>query len=352
MARTLSVVGDVQALGAGTWAALNSGDEVAVTVADPGVPVTELSAPGLLGPAAAGTGTLRHDPAPATSHWIVVTRSAALPQLLAEHGERMAGRTVLLAPGGFGGALRVAEWFTDRGLQPPRVAETTGFPAMGVRNGSAYQVRAVKRHLPFATLPDSEQSGPTLLEEFRRWLPDLEASDLVTTSLGNTNHLIHPPVVLGNAVRIARGEPFTFYREGLADEIGALLEAADAERRAVVAALGGDARSGVEWLVGFYGDQGMSGDDLVTALRSFAPFATTPSPPRLDYRYLTDDIPYGVAAWAELARRVGTPCRHLEALQLLASGLLGRPLDAPTGLVDDVARVLPTRKDNDVDASA
>lgn len=347
---TLTVVGDVQALGVGVWAALNSGDRVAVSTAEPGESITQLSTavPVTTG---ATAGTVHHDSHPNSTHWIVVTRSAVLTEVIAAHAEQMAGQRVLLAPGGFGGAVRVRDWFVGQGLAAPHIAETTGFPAMGKRNGGAYQVHAVKRQLPFASLTDDTDDNDGLLQEFRRWLPDLVASDLVTTSLGNTNHLIHPPVVTANAVRIARGEPFTFYRDGLADELAGLLRRVDDERRAVVAALGGDDRSGLDWMLGFYADQGMVGDDLVTALRSFVPFATTPSPPRLDYRYLTDDIPYGVAAWAALAQRLGTPYHHLAAMQVLASGLLGRSLDAPTGLVDAVAREVQTRKDNHVIAS-
>lgn len=353
---TLAVVGDVQALGVAAWAALNSGDAVAVTTAEPGEPITHLSAPGLAPEVSTvANGSIQHVPRPSATHWIVVTRSAVLTDLLDAHADRMAGQQVLLAPGGFGGAVRLRDWFRQRGLTEPTVAETTGFPAMGVRAGASYRVRAVKRQLPFATFADgaAESAAPsdTLLQGFRRWMPDLVPSDLATTSLGNTNHLIHPPVVIANAVRIARGEPFTFYREGLTDELAGLLEAVDAERRAVVAAVGGDDRSGLDWMLGFYGDQGMAGVDLVAALRSFAPFETTPSPPQLDYRYLTDDIPYGVAAWAALARRAGTPYTNLAALQQLAGGLLGRPLDAPTGLVDAVARALHTRKDHHVIAS-
>ncbi|MEI3847991.1 MULTISPECIES: NAD/NADP octopine/nopaline dehydrogenase family protein [unclassified Microbacterium] len=348
----LAVVGERPAIGVAAWAAAHSGGSVLLSLDD--APPAGVANPG--GPAKAATPfrddalvdvcTTEH---PRATHWVLVCRSARIESALDAHGAAMSRGTLLLAPGGFGGVLRAHAWFQAAGIDPPTIAEATGFPAMG--SGDDLDVRAVKRHLPIAGRTLDETL--TVADALAPWLPDLEPSTLATTSFSNTNHLIHPPLVLSNAVRIDRDEPFGFYREGLSEAAEELLSAADAERRALVAALGGDDRSGVDWMNGFYGDQGMSGDTLVECLRSFPPFDDTPAPRLLEYRYLTDDVPFGVAAWAQTARRIGTPHRTLSALHALSSAILGRELDPPPGLVDDVVdHILSTRKETHHDALA
>ena len=54
---------------------------------------------------------------------------------------------------------------------------------------------------------------------------------------------------------------------------------------------------------------------MLTALRA---------PGALDTRWLTEDIPYGLATWAALADQVGVETPLMDALVTLASALLGR----------------------------
>ncbi|MEE1622572.1 NAD/NADP octopine/nopaline dehydrogenase family protein [Zafaria sp. J156] len=260
---------------------------------------------------------------------VLVAESRKLKQHIEPQRHQLAGVPLLLAPGGFGGVLRVLEWFREWGLEPPRVAEATGFPVSGTVSEGVLTPHTIKRRLPMA----AETAGETrvLHAQFVRLLPELVPSELVTTSLSNTNHMIHPGVVLLNAARIQNAEPFSFYRNGISPAVGALIEAVDAERLEIVRRLGAEELGVRDWLVRFYGQEGMAGDGIIDCLQTFANFERVPSPPSLDYRYVADDVPFGVAQWGELARGLGITTPHLDGLLTLL-----RSLDIDHGLDADV----------------
>lgn len=302
---SLLVTGAVQALATAAYAALHSGERVLVSI-----PSHEGALPRRA--ELDGTGVdielSSFDPsADRATAVIVVSESRDLPRRIQELGLRIEGLPVLLAPGGFAGALRV------RTLSPSlQVAEVTGFPVSGSAHGDSITLGSVKQHLPLAAADEARTEE--LARMWSAYLPEVEAADLRTTSLANTNHLIHPPLTLLNAVRIDSGEPFTFYRKGISPAADRLLTAVDDERRALCAAVGADDRSGRDWMTGFYAAGGMRGDTLVECLGGYPPFAEVPGPSTLDYRYITDDVPHGIAPWAALGRELGVPTPHLDRL--------------------------------------
>lgn len=303
---SLLVIGAPQALPTAVLAAATSGERVHVLAAE---------APALLPAYADRDGArtaidLVASVEDADIHaCVIVAEARSLPVLVTAHRTLLAGLPVLLAPGGLAGALRVSA--LEESLL---VAETTGFPASGGVQGDTFHLRALKQGMPFAAadhlLTDS------LLKEFRRYLPALVASDLRTTSMSNTNHIIHPPITLLNAARIDSAAPFTLYRDGVSPSLENLLVAVDEERRAVCRAIGADDRSGREWLLQFYREGGMQGENLVDCLSSYPGFAEVAGPTTLDYRYLADDVPHGVAQWAAIGHSLGVPTPAID--QLLA----------------------------------
>lgn len=140
--------------------------------------------------------------------------------------------------------------------------------------------------------------------------------------LSALNPVVHPAGVLLNAGRIerSRGE-FWFYEEGITPGVVAAIEAVDGERRALGAALGLEltpvaaafARAGFGpasadlWAV-------INGSRMLTALRA---------PGALDTRWLSEDVPYGLATWALLGDALGVDTPTIDALVTLASAVLG-----------------------------
>jgi opine dehydrogenase len=124
-----------------------------------------------------------------------------------------------------------------------------------------------------------------------------------------------------NAGRVerSRGE-FWFYEEGVTPSVARVIEALDAERLAVGRAFGLELMTAAE---GFhaagFGPEGdlwsvINGSRMLTSLRA---------PGSLDTRWLTEDVPFGIATWAELAGTVGVDTPLMNALIALTSAVVG-----------------------------
>ncbi|MGH2618082.1 MAG: NAD/NADP octopine/nopaline dehydrogenase family protein, partial [Thermomicrobiales bacterium] len=144
--------------------------------------------------------------------------------------------------------------------------------------------------------------------------------------------VVHPPGVLMNAGRIerSRGE-FWFYEEGVTPSVVKVIEAVDRERLALGEALGlrltpvaeafhraGFGPAGDLWAT-------INGSRMLTALRA---------PGQVDTRWLTEDIPYGLATWASLGARLGVETPVIDSLVTLASATLEQDFRSETRGLD------------------
>lgn len=321
------------ALATAAYASANAGEQVELLAPD----VTDAEAVTTVSVSGSGMDAsvlLRSDVSDVRSDVaLVVDNVESLDTQVRRFGERGATRAILVAPGGFAGSLRAERLLADLGRTDVKVSEAPGFAVLARRpSADEVAVVAVKESMPVAG-PNAEHTEHALAD-YGRYLPELAASDLVTTSLSNVNSVTHPPLVLLNAARIDAGEEFLICGDGLTPATDRFLTALDAERVALVNALGGEGIDTAAWLLRYYGSQGMSGTDIGSCLRSFPPLMQTPAPRQLDHRYLTDDIPHGVAAYLQLAQKLGTPHHHLAAIVTLSSTIIGRPLSADESAVE------------------
>jgi opine dehydrogenase len=144
---------------------------------------------------------------------------------------------------------------------------------------------------------------------------------VLETGLSALNPIVHPPGVLLNAGRVERSRgDFYFYEEGVTPAVARVIEALDAERLAVGSAYGltltpvaeafhkaGFGPEGDLWSV-------INGSRMLTALRA---------PGAIGTRWLTEDVPYGLATWAELGDAVDVDTPLIDALIALTSAVLG-----------------------------
>jgi opine dehydrogenase len=131
-----------------------------------------------------------------------------------------------------------------------------------------------------------------------------------------------------NAGRIerSRGE-FWFYEEGVTPSVVKVIEAVDRERLALGAALGLNLTPVAEAFhrAGF-GPAGdfwstINGSRMLTALRA---------PGQIETRWLTEDIPFGLATWALLGDQLGVETPVIDALVTLAWATLGKDFQSET----------------------
>jgi opine dehydrogenase len=236
------------------------------------------------------------------------------------------GMAVLICPGSTGGAIAFKRT-VGIGLDDDRyvVGETSTLPyAVRVTEPGVITVfLKLTAGLYMAGLP---RSGTARLYELIAdvWPATEAVESVLQTSLQNGNPVIHPAVTLLNAALIERtGGDFLFYEEGVTEGSGRLIEALDRERMAIAGALGVTIRSEPE--LGTI--QGYMREANYTTGYSRAPgFLGIKAQSRLDNRYLTEDVGYGLVLMTDLAARLGVPTPAMDAVITIASVVLARDL--------------------------
>jgi opine dehydrogenase len=237
------------------------------------------------------------------------------------------GQTVVLMPGTLG-SLEFARVVREQrgpelfaGPDGLTVAETDTAPYVCRKTGpTAAHIWGVVTGLGVGVFPASrtEPVCKRLEEVFAGVRP---YPNVLACGLGAMNPVVHPAGVLLNAGRIehSRGE-FYFYEEGVTPAVCHLIYAVDRERRAIAAALGFDLSPVEEAFhrAGF-GPRGdlwatINGSRMLTQLRA---------PGSLETRWLSEDVPYGLCAWASLAERLRVPTPVLRSLIQLTSAAAG-----------------------------
>jgi opine dehydrogenase len=229
------------------------------------------------------------------------------------------GHTLALLPGNLG-ALAFAGALKAAGVTGVILAESDTAPYVCRKIAPDRAVIwGTVSAIGMGVFPASQTSEAMPVLE--RLFPGAQAyGDVLETGLSAMNPVIHPPGVLMNAGRIerSRGE-FYFYDEGVTPSVVRAIEALDAERRAIGKALGYELTPVAEAFHGAgFGPKGdlwsvINGSAMLTALRA---------PGSVNTRWLTEDIPFGLVAWSELAAAAGLETPMIDALITLSSAVL------------------------------
>jgi opine dehydrogenase len=248
-------------------------------------------------------------------------------------GEALRGRLqpdvpVVLVPGACNGAIVLKQTLGLDLLDDTYVIGETSTLPYGCRVVEPGVVRVTTRVISglFAAAVPSGRTG-VVVERLAQVWPQVEpARNVLQTTLQNGNPVIHPAIMLMNASRIENtGGDFLFYTDGVTPASANLIEAVDTERLALAGALGITLLSEPE--LGYR--QGYMGDATYqTGYNHGIGFAKSQAPSTLDFRYLTEDVPYGMVFMSELARRVGVPTPTIDAVIQIASVALGRDFRA------------------------
>ena len=143
---------------------------------------------------------------------------------------------------------------------------------------------------------------------------------MLETSLTNFNAVMHPPGMVMNAgwIEFTKGN-FSYYCEGTTPAVARVIEEIDKERMALVL------RS---WLLdpSLFSTsftkpvpQARKGSSRirVLALQESEPNRFIRAPANLSYRFLTEDIPYGIVPMAYLGKMLACPTPTINALMIL-----------------------------------
>ena len=230
--------------------------------------------------------------------------------------------TVVLHPGGFGGALEVRRAWSDLGV-PSSVllaeTNTLAYACRVVEPGTVH-IGGVKRSFSVAALGASRT--PEVLSLLKGVFPNVEpATSVLETSFDNMNPVSHPVVAVLNAGPMDGGD-FDFYADGLTPSVVRAMEALDEERMGVAGALGIPARSHRAWLERSYGIVGSDTMDTERQLASNV-MSGIGVPGGMHGRYVTEDVPLGLVPMTYLARVAGVDTPVIDAVITLAGAATG-----------------------------
>jgi opine dehydrogenase len=200
-------------------------------------------------------------------------------------------------------------------------AEVGGLPfATRLIAAGKVQTFHIRSVCPLAAVPGNK--GPVVFEKITGLYPFALKKTVIETGLGHLTPLLHPAGCLLNAGRIERSHgEFYMYEEGMTPAVVRVIEALDQERIQIGKRLGIDLPTGVDMMVeSAYGPRGT----LWESLNGSAGLTPVKGPPSLDNRYVTEDIPYGLVAWASLGDAVGVETPVMDALIALGAIIMGK----------------------------
>ncbi|MCU0506552.1 MAG: NAD/NADP octopine/nopaline dehydrogenase family protein [Chloroflexi bacterium] len=238
------------------------------------------------------------------------------------------GHTIVLAPGSTGGALAVADVLRRAGgLEGVAVAETLSLPfACRKPDPASVHVAGVKQNLPLAAFP--ARSTADVVARVADVFPGgvAPAAHVLETSLNNMNATAHPvPVVLNAGWIETTGGDFRFYADGVSPSVARVMDAVDADRLRLVAALGLPSVPATEWDRRMYG---LTGETTYELNRDSWVHRDIRAPRELRTRYLLEDVPFGLVPIASIARELGIPTPTIDLVVDLASLLADEDLRA------------------------
>lgn len=221
-------------------------------------------------------------------------------------------QTVLVVPGNWG-ALRLRRTLESRRPgNKVRVAETDvcfGPSRAGELFVGPGRVRVIleRKQMKIAATPHRDVDA--VFQLLKAPYPELRAVESVLeTSIGNTNPATHAPLMLMNAGWLEHtAGNFMIYRDGVTPAVGRAIDALSLERDSVARSFGVDLPPTTY--------------DAYATL-SAATWVKDPceiGPSSLKYRYLLEDVPYGLVPLSELAALARVTVPITDAMITLAS---------------------------------
>ena len=250
--------------------------------------------------------------APATAHKTIAGNCA--PHLTD-------GQLVIMHPGATFGSLEFRHVLDQMGCTAKvAIAETNSliYACRSLKPGHA-SILGIKDDLIVATLPACENHRAlALLQEV---FPQIVGGkNIIETSLGNANAIMHPTPTLLNTSLIESKHEWLYYWEGITPTIGAFVEEVDRERIELGKAFDIEITPIREWYAKAYG---VKADTLSEAVRRNPAYEKIKGQKDLRTRYLLEDIPTGLIPMIELGDLAGLAMERMWIIAKLGQMILG-----------------------------
>lgn len=229
-------------------------------------------------------------------------------------------QAVLLCPGGLGGALLISRLAAAHAAPRLLVGQASSMPHVAHSlDGGGIRVTGKKRTLPVGVFP-AARTGE-LLDRFAADFPQFAGSaDIVENGLSTAALGLHPVPMIMNATQIEQKGPYRYDAYDITPSIARVIEAVDAERQQILRALGGKVESFAQSLIAAYD---VTGSSFYEVVHNVGSYQQALSPPDLNYRYLSEDVPTQAVPAALLARALGVATPMLDAMVAFTNAMHG-----------------------------
>ena len=225
------------------------------------------------------------------------------------------------------GALRFRKWMDDAGITTRVTPVETMSLLYATRAPEPGKVSCigVKSLLPTAALPARRTQA--FIDLIHPVFPQFNAAANVwLTSVNNLNPIVHPPMVLFNAGRIEAtgGKGWNLYADGATESVARVMLAMDEDRMAILRPISSEGIYFKDAFEKLYADYSIGKKSLSQTLRE-SPIhgdPAFPAPAAVDTRYITEDLPFGLAPWSSIGRMWNIPTPNVNAVIQVASTML------------------------------
>jgi opine dehydrogenase len=171
-------------------------------------------------------------------------------------------------------------------------------------------VLAVKSSVTLGTIPCDRVHH--LIGELKDVFPQFAAAEnVIETSLNSANPIMHVPVTFFNITRIDNQEDYGFYDQGATQKVFQYISKADQERVAVAKAMGVKEESCLDIINSYWVKKY---DTLYEAIKNNESYLKLKGPITFDHRFITEDVPYGIAPIVRLGDKYGVDTPYLKSL--------------------------------------
>ncbi|MCI5077241.1 NAD/NADP-dependent octopine/nopaline dehydrogenase family protein [Oricola sp.] len=229
------------------------------------------------------------------------------------------------------GAVYLSDLLAKRGVTAPITAWGTTAITGRRQSGTEVKVNTVRKLVDLCTVPQ-EASEEALALCTRLFGDRFQPRDgLLAISLSNLNPQNHMGIALGNMTRMERGETWS-QGQNVTPNVGRLLEALDEERLAIAEALGLKVRTIFEHFHLSFHVPVASISEMNQEMHEQGNGGTGPA--TADSRYVTEDVPYGLALTVALGDLTGRPAELHRAGIRVFSAMYGRDFFTENALLN------------------
>lgn len=228
------------------------------------------------------------------------------------------------------GAIYLAGRLAERGIAVPITAWGTTICTARKQSDRTVRINTLRARVDLCTV--AAEWSDAALDLCRALFGDrFEARDgLLAITLSNLNPQNHMGIALANMTRMEQGETWSQGRN-VTPNVGRLLQSLDAERLAIAAKLKLRVRTIFEHFHLSFHVPIASISEMNQRMHEQGNGGTGPA--TADSRYVTEDVPYGLAVTAALGRIAGCPAPLHEAGIRIFSAMYGRDFAAENDLL-------------------